>query len=62
MTTRLEKGWPFTVQVDDTSGAIADQVKCIDWRGRRAVVKSKLDDAMLQRIITTFSRIILPPS
>ena len=60
MTTKVNKGWPFTVMIDEESGVIADQVKCVDWRGRRAEVKGRVDDATLQRVITTFARIILP--
>ena len=62
MTSRVEKGWPFTVKIDDDSGVIADQVKCVDWRARRCEVKGRLDDAVLQRVITTFARLILPES
>ncbi|MEX2216587.1 MAG: type II toxin-antitoxin system PemK/MazF family toxin [Phycisphaeraceae bacterium] len=60
MTTKLEKAWPFTVPIDENSGVIADQVKCVDWRGRRCEVKDRVDDATLLRVITTFARIILP--
>lgn len=62
MTTKVDKGWPFTVVVSEGSGVIADQVKCVDWRGRRAEVKGRVDDAILQRVITMFSRLILPIS
>jgi len=60
MTSQVNKGWPFTIKVDDASGIIADQIKCIDWRGRRAELTNRLDDATLQRVITTFARLILP--
>ncbi len=60
MTTKVDKQWPFTILVDDQSGVIADQVKCVDWRARRAQIMGRLDDATLQRVITTFARIILP--
>ena len=60
MTSKVDKGWPFTIKVDEDSGVIADQVKCLDWRGRRAEAKGKLDDATLETVITTFLRIILP--
>ncbi|MBC8132144.1 MAG: type II toxin-antitoxin system PemK/MazF family toxin [Deltaproteobacteria bacterium] len=60
MTRQVDKGWPFTVRVDQTSGIIADQVKSIDWRGRRARIKGRVDLAVLEQTITTFSRLILP--
>ncbi|MCY2951226.1 MAG: type II toxin-antitoxin system PemK/MazF family toxin [Planctomycetota bacterium] len=62
MTSKVDKGWPFTVKVAEDSGVIADQVKCIDWRGRRAEIKGRLHDATLQQVITTFARLILPIS
>jgi mRNA interferase MazF len=60
MTTQVDKGWPFTVLVEEKSGVIADQVKCVDWRGRLAEVKGRLDESQLQRVTTTFLRLILP--
>ena len=60
MTSRTEKPWPFLVQVAPDSAVIADQAKCIDWRGRRAELKGKLSPDLLERVVTTFSRIILP--
>jgi len=62
MTSQVDKGWPFTVKVAEGSGVIADQVKSIDWRGRRAEIKGRLHDATLQHVITTFARLILPIS
>lgn len=60
MTGQVDKAWPFLVRIDERSAVIADQVKCVDWRGRRAETKGKVDDATLQRVIMTFARIILP--
>ncbi len=54
------KGWPFTVKVDDTSGVIADQIKCVDWRGRHARIKGRVDAAVLEQTVATFSRLIMP--
>jgi mRNA interferase MazF len=62
MTSQVDKGWPFTVKVDERSGVIADQVKCVDWRGRRAEIKGQLDAATLQRVIGILARLILPAS
>jgi mRNA-degrading endonuclease toxin of MazEF toxin-antitoxin module len=61
MTSKTRKPWPFLVQIEPGSAAIADQVKCIDWRGRRAQVKGRVRDDMLERVISLFCRIILPP-
>lgn len=58
MTSKVEKKWPFTVVLDSLGGVIADQLKSVDWRRRRAQFKEKSDDATLQRVITTFLRII----
>jgi len=60
MTSKVDKAWPFTVTIAQDSGIIADQVKCVDWRGRRAEIKGKVDDATLDTVITTFLRLILP--
>jgi len=60
MTSKVDTGWPFTVKGAEGIGVIADQVKCVDWRGRRARVKGKLDEATLRRVITILSRVILP--
>ena len=44
ITTRI-KGYPFEVAIRGPSGAagvvLADQVKCLDWRARRAKKKSE---------------------
>lgn len=60
MTTRVEKPWPFYVALDATSAIIADQIKCLDWRGRRAEVKDRVTPAVMERVIAVLSRIILP--
>jgi mRNA interferase MazF len=61
MTSRTEKPWPFLVQVGPGSAVIADQVKCVDWRSRRAELKERLPMRVLNEVIEIFSRIILPP-
>lgn len=60
MTRQVDKGWPFTVKIDAGSGVVADQVKCIDWRGRHARVKGSVEPAVLEQIVATFSRLIMP--
>jgi len=61
ITSRTEKTWPFLVQVEPGSAVIADQVKCIDWRGRGAVIKGRVADAVLERVTAIFCRLILSP-
>jgi len=61
MTSNTEKPWPFLIPVAPGSAVIADQVKCVDWRGRRAQIKGKLSADHLERVIATFCRLILPP-
>lgn len=60
MTSKVDKPWPFLVRVDDRSAVIADQVKCVDWRGRRAEVKGRLSAHVLERVVAIFCRLILP--
>ncbi len=60
MTSRVDKPWPFLVPVDEHSAIIADQVKCIDWRGRRARPKGRLAGHIVERVTALFCRLILP--
>jgi mRNA interferase MazF len=48
MTTQ-RKGYPFEVVVtqDPPSVVLADQVKSLDWRARRAVRKGKVEAPVL---------------
>lgn len=51
LTTRV-KGYPFEVPVTGSRNgvALADQVKCLDWRARKAVRKGKASAAELEEI------------
>lgn len=51
LTTRV-KGYPFEVPVKAArqSVALADQVKCLDWRARAAKRKGRATDAELEEI------------
>ncbi|MBX3560637.1 MAG: endoribonuclease MazF [Sphingomonas sp.] len=51
LTTRV-KGYPFEVAVKGKRGgvALADQVKSLDWRARKATRKGKVDAAELEEI------------
>src|SRR3954468_22863505 len=60
MTSRVDKPWPFLVQVKEGSAVIADQVKCIDWRGRRCELKDRLAPHVLEQLVALLSRLILP--
>ncbi|CAN5125079.1 endoribonuclease MazF [soil metagenome] len=49
MTSRI-KGYPFEVVVsrDPPSAVLADQIKSLDWRARRAVFKGKAPKAVIE--------------
>ena len=51
MTTRI-KGYPFEVVLASQPGSavLADQVKNLDWRTRRANRKGKIADAELRQV------------
>ncbi len=50
MTTQV-KGYPFEVAIDGDSGvALADQVKSLDWRVRRARKKGQVSEQILAGI------------
>lgn len=51
LTTRV-KGYPFEVAVAGNRGgvALADQIKSLDWRARKAVRKGKASAAELEAI------------
>jgi mRNA interferase MazF len=51
VTTRI-KGYPFEVVLASQPGSVvlSDQVKCLDWRARRATRKGKISDAELRHV------------
>jgi mRNA interferase MazF len=51
LTTRI-KGYPFEVAVRSGKSAVAlaDQVKCLDWRARKAAKKGRASAAELEEI------------
>ena len=51
MTSRI-KGYPFEVVVSDAppSAVLADQIKSLDWRARRATFKSKASPAVVAEV------------
>jgi mRNA interferase MazF len=51
LTTQV-KGYPFEVVIsrDPPSAVLADQIKSVDWRARRAVRKGRAPDAVLDSV------------
>lgn len=51
LTTR-RKGYPFEVPIADARGSavLADQVKSLDWRARRARAKGRISEAELSAV------------
>ena len=51
MTSRV-KDYPFEVVVSDSppSAVLADQIKSLDWRARRAVFKGKAGEAVVAEV------------
>jgi mRNA interferase MazF len=51
LTTQV-KGYPFEVVVsrDPPSAVLADQIKSVDWRARRAVRKARAPDTVLDNV------------
>lgn len=51
MTSRI-KGYPFEVVIsqDPPSAVLADQVKALDWRARKAVHKGRVTEAVLAEV------------
>ncbi len=60
MTSRV-KGYPFEVMISgkDSSVVLADQVKSLDWRARKAKKKSTVDDKVLEEVVGKLSALIL---
>lgn len=54
VTSRV-KGYPFEVTLDDLAGlqgvALADQLRSLDWRERRAEPGGRLPESVLQEIL-----------
>lgn len=51
MTSRI-KGYPFEVVIGENppSVVLADQIKSLDWRARRAVFKGKANAAVVAKV------------
>ncbi len=61
MSSRI-KGYPFEVVVtqDPLSAVLADQVKSLDWRARRAVHKGAVAPAVLAEVQAKIRALIGP--
>jgi mRNA interferase MazF len=60
MTSQV-KGYPFEVLVagKESSVVLADQVKSLDWRARKAKKKAVADDKVLDEVVGKLSALIL---
>ncbi len=60
MTSR-KKGYPFEVIIseEDQSVVLADQVKSLDWKARKATKKGRVDEGVLAEVIGKLSALIL---
>ena len=54
------KGYPFEVQIpgDDLGVVLADQVKSLDWRARKAKPKGSVSEEVLAEVIGKLSTLI----
>jgi mRNA interferase MazF len=59
MTTK-RKGYPFEVAIDDErkSAVLADQIKNLDWRTRRAVRKGEISSEELAEVRAKITALI----
>ena len=60
LTSRI-KGYPFEVLVaeDEPSVVLADQVKSLDWRARKAKKKGEVDAEVLAEVLGKLGTLIL---
>lgn len=61
MTTQV-KGYPFEVPVDAPGGqsgvVLADQVKSVDWKARRAQRKDRASDAVVADVLARIQALL----
>ncbi len=59
MTTRI-KSYPFEVLISKTppSAVLADQVKSVDWRARKATYKSKVSRQIVNAVRSKLSALL----
>lgn len=60
--TTKRKGYPFEVPLDDDceSAVLADQVKSLDWRARRAKARGRISDNELSAVRAKAKALIGP--
>src|SRR3990172_2035889 len=62
ITTKV-KGYPFEVITEDASGIegaiLADQVKCLDWRARKAKKKGEVSSNIVQHTLRKFHTLLM---
>ncbi len=56
--TKQVKGYPFEVIMPDGFAILADQVKCIDWRFRKAEFKETAPADVLSRVRTLLGTLL----
>jgi len=60
MTSRI-KGYPFEVLIEEgeSSVVLADQVKSLDWKARKAKKKGEVDEEVLAEVVGKIQALIL---
>jgi mRNA interferase MazF len=62
--TSQVKGYPFEVLLPPSlpiSGVVlADQVKCLDWRARRAEIACRLPDEVVEEVLSKLGTLLAP--
>jgi mRNA interferase MazF len=60
--TSLMKGYPFEVAIPEGLGVsgvvLADQVKSLDWRARRAEVEEKLPSETIEEVLAKLNALL----
>ena len=57
MTSR-KKGYPFEVEMPDGGIVLADQVRCLDWRVRRAEPKDTATPEVAKRVLVLLATLL----
>ncbi|NJO39085.1 MAG: endoribonuclease MazF [Rhizobiales bacterium] len=63
-TTRQVKGYAFEVPVaaPDVDGVIlADQIRCVDWRARRAELIRQVEPEVLAEVVARLEALLVDP-
>jgi mRNA interferase MazF len=62
--TSLQKGYPFEVEIPQglaISGVVlADQLKSLDWRARKAEVVGRVPSAVIEEVLAKISTLLVP--